>query len=117
MQRRFWSRFVASLFVSLTLIPVVSHAAPVQASRIRVAIQGFAFRPAALRITTGTTVTWTNRDLSDHNVTQTRPSRSFRSGTLHQNQSFSITFRKAGSYTYVCTIHPGMQGTIHVVAP
>jgi plastocyanin len=37
------------------------------------------------------------------------------SGLMVKGQTFSLTFSKAGSYQYVCSIHPGMEGTVRVV--
>lgn len=39
------------------------------------------------------------------------------SGLLNKGQSWSQTFTKAGTYQYVCDIHPGMEGVVNVVAP
>jgi plastocyanin len=37
------------------------------------------------------------------------------SGLLNKGDTFSLTFPKAGSFSFVCTIHPGMGGTVKVV--
>jgi plastocyanin len=60
----------------------------------------------------GTTVTWTNLDSVAH--TATADDGTFNSGNLNPGQSYSYQFDKSGSYTYNCTYHPGMQGTIVV---
>jgi plastocyanin len=39
------------------------------------------------------------------------------SGLLNKGDSWSLTFSKAGSYTYLCAIHAGMGGTVNVVPP
>ena len=36
------------------------------------------------------------------------------SGNLGPGASFSKTFQNAGTFTYKCTIHPGMVGTVNV---
>lgn len=36
------------------------------------------------------------------------------SDTLAQGESFTLTFKNAGTYTLVCTIHPGMDATVTV---
>jgi plastocyanin len=38
------------------------------------------------------------------------------SGLLNKGDSWSLTFTKAGNYTYLCAIHAGMVGTVNVVA-
>lgn len=73
----------------------------------------FSFKPDKLTVQAGDTVTFVNDDSATHNVT----SDSFKSGDLAEGKSWSYTFSKAGTYTYVCTYHPGMQGTIVVNAP
>jgi plastocyanin len=78
-----------------------------------VQIQNFAFNPKTVEIPVGTTVTWTNLDTVAHTATGTTDA-SFNSGNLNQNQSFSYTFAKAGSYPYVCLYHSQMTGTIEV---
>jgi plastocyanin len=79
-----------------------------------VQITGFAFAPAALTVTVGDTVTWTNLDPVIHTATST--SGAFDSGDLVQNESFSLTFTAPGTYAYLCTPHPDMTGTVTVVA-
>ena len=77
-----------------------------------VEIVDFAFAPDPLEIAVGETVTWTNRDAAPH--TATADDGSFDSGTLAMGDSFSFTFETPGTYTYICTIHPQMAGTIVV---
>jgi len=38
------------------------------------------------------------------------------SGLLNTGDKFSLTFTKAGTYTYLCSIHVGMGGSVNVVA-
>jgi plastocyanin len=79
-----------------------------------VAIRNFAFAPSSLAVSVGDTVTWTNRDAADH--TATARDGSFDTGTLHLGQSGSITFRHAGTFGYICSVHPFMKGSIVVSA-
>lgn len=58
------------------------------------------------------TVTWTNNDDSTHTVTADNGA--FDSGYLNQGQTWSYTFTTPGTYTYHCTIHPWMTGTVIV---
>jgi len=39
------------------------------------------------------------------------------SGVLAKGQSWTLTFTKPGLYTFICNIHPGMQGTVNVSSP
>ena len=75
-------------------------------------IKDFAFAPAAITVHVGDTLTWTNRDLVAHTVTA--DSRIFDSGVLQNRQSFTWTFDTAGEYSYLCTIHPTMVGSVIV---
>jgi plastocyanin len=77
-----------------------------------VTIQNFAFSPPAIVVPVGATVTWTNRDAEQHTVTAV--DRSFDSDALNPDQPYSFTFAKAGTYQYMCLIHPQMRGTVVV---
>jgi plastocyanin len=87
-------------------------AAPVAGNAV--AIQNFAFAPAALVVKVGTTVTWTNRDTDSHTVTSQNNSGPLASTALSTGQSYSYTFTKPGRYDYLCTIHPFMTATVTV---
>lgn len=60
-------------------------------------------------------VTWTNLDSADHTVTA--DDGSFNSGPIGQNQTFNLTFNTPGTFTYHCSIHPGMKHATVVVTP
>lgn len=76
-------------------------------------IGNFAFTPATMTISAGTTVTWKNVSAVAHTVTSD-DGVSFDSGAIAAGGSFSFKFTKAGSYAYHCDIHPYMMGTIVV---
>jgi plastocyanin len=78
----------------------------------RILIRQFMFQPTTLTIKAGATVTWLNQDEEPHTVVSA--SGLFRSAALDTNEQFSFTFRKPGSYPFVCSIHPQMIGTIIV---
>src|SRR5215831_613712 len=71
-----------------------------------------AYAPNPVSIAVGGTVTWTNNDITTH--TATADNGSFSSGNIAPGASFSRTFSTAGSFTYKCTIHPNMVGTVNV---
>lgn len=83
------------------------------ASGNAVEISGFAFSPASLSVKTGTTVTWTNKDSTDHTVTVDSGDGP-KSSNIAQGQTYSFTFSKAGTYKYHCSIHPDMTATVTV---
>lgn len=77
-----------------------------------VKIDNFSFGPQTLTVPVGTTVTWTNRDDIPHTVVSTDGV--FKSKVRDTDETFSYTFTKAGTYTYFCSVHPKMTGTIVV---
>ena len=82
------------------------------ASPATVDIDNFAFTPAALTVTSGTTVTWKNEDDSPHRIGDKNGT--FKSAALDTDDTFSHTFAAPGEYPYICTIHPYMVGKIIV---
>lgn len=80
-----------------------------------ITIEKFAFNPATLTVKPGSSVTWTNRDGVDHTiVTDSGSPVQFKSENLANGASFSFTFAQPGTYTYRCSIHPSMKGTVLV---
>jgi amicyanin len=80
-----------------------------------VTIQNFAFSPSSITVKAGTTVTWTNQDSTPHTVTvANNPNLVFDSSSLKQGDSYSMTFKKAGTYDYTCDFHPDMHGKVVV---
>jgi amicyanin len=84
--------------------------APVASTAVK--IQNFKFDAPSIRVKVGATVTWTNGDEDPHTVTAI--SGPFHSPTLGNGAKFSYTFTGAGTFTYMCTIHPFMHGTVVV---
>lgn len=79
-----------------------------------VTINNFAFVPATMQVTAGSTVTWINHDDMPHNVVSSAQPRAFSSPPLDTDEHFSYRFTKTGIYTYFCSLHPRMTGTIIV---
>jgi len=84
-----------------------------------ITIQNFAFNPASVSVSVGTTVTWTNQDAVQHQIINDATAtfgqgQKFESNSLGQGQSYSFTFNEAGTYPYHCNIHPSMKGTVIV---
>jgi plastocyanin len=63
-------------------------------------------------IKAGESVIWTNLDSMNHTVVADNGE--FKSGNLGQNATFTFKFDKAGSYPFICGIHPSMKGTVVV---
>ncbi len=81
-------------------------------SQNAVQIKNMSFSPATLTVKVGDKVTWTNQDSIGHSATA--GDNSFDTGVLSTGQSGSASFNKAGTYTYHCSVHPTMKGTIVV---
>ena len=82
-----------------------------------IAIENFAFAPATLTVAPGTSVTWNNHDEEPHNIVNVPAAgqpRVFRSQAVDGGEKYSFVFNQPGTYSYICSIHPHMQGTIVV---
>ena len=79
----------------------------------QVSMKNIKFNPGTLKVKAGRTVTWTNDDSVGHDVTADKFN-SGGAGNIEPGKTFTHKFAKAGSYNYVCTVHPGMKGTIKV---
>ena len=101
-------RFGISLAVAAALC---GHPVAASAEETKVTIDNFTFTPAALTVKVGTTVTWSNHDDIPHTVVSAGK---FRSKALDTDDSYSFTFTAAGDYSYFCSLHPHMTGTIKV---
>ena len=88
-----------------------SAAAPAAGSA-SVTMRDFLFSPATVTIGVGGTVTWSNAGQEDHTATGS----GFDTGTLSPGASASHAFPAAGSFSYICNLHPDMTGTVQVLA-
>jgi plastocyanin len=103
--------FIAALF---TVTAVLVGASPAGAATTKtVKIFGSTFTPKSVTITAGDTIKWVNRDNENHQIYADRGE--FVSAILKPNQSFSFTFRAAGTYGYKDELHPKLlRGTVIV---
>jgi len=80
-----------------------------------IAIKNFLYGPETVKIKKGTSITWTNSDSAPHTVTTTLGApEAFDSGSIAKDKTYTHTFNNAGTYTYVCTFHGSMKGTVIV---
>ena len=70
------------------------------------------FMPSTVTVTVGGKVTWKNVDSAAHTATATDSS--FDTSLVNAGASASNTFNTAGSYPYMCILHPWMKGTVNV---
>jgi len=80
-----------------------------------IAIVNFAFSPAEITVPRGTQVTWTNSDSSTHGLAHKDGAPG--TGVLLPGQTVSRTYDAAGTFDYVCSVHPYMTGRVVVSGP
>jgi plastocyanin len=80
---------------------------------VEILIQSFAFNPATVSVAAGSEVKWTNEDAPGHTILSDDGT-TIKSPTLNKGESFSMVFNTPGTYSYFCSIHPSMKGTIVV---
>ena len=85
---------------------------PGAATKSEVVIANFSFSPKTFTIAAGATVTWTNHDGEPHRIAA--GDGSFHSPGLDTNATYTSTFPTAGTFDYICSIHPFMHGTVVV---
>lgn len=90
-----------------------SSSSTAAASSVDITISNFMFQAMSVSVKPGATVSVTNKDSATHTLTATGGQ--FNTGDITQNQT--KTFKapmKPGSYSYICSIHQYMMGTIIV---
>lgn len=75
-----------------------------------VTIKNVKFDPETLTVKLHDQVVWKNEDTVTHNVKGT----GWGNVPIGPGENFTQAFDKAGTFTYVCAIHPTMTGTIIV---
>jgi plastocyanin len=109
-----WFRGVLLTTLGLTALLVGGGTAGAAGEAgMRVSIVGRAYQPSQLTVGIGQTVTWQDESLSQHTVTSVDGL--FDSGAMSVGSSFAMTFTKAGTFNYTCTIHPEMKGSVLVL--
>ena len=101
------------LLAVLALPLTASAAAPPGSAAYKVEIRNFHFMPALVTVPAGAQVTWTNKDEEPH-IVVSAGGQFASSPALDTGDSYHTTFAKPGTYTYFCSIHPQMVGTIIV---
>ncbi|NGO06720.1 metal-binding protein [Streptomyces sp. HC44] len=101
---------------STTSSPAYSSPAspPATADAVRITMKNFAFSPATLTVKAGEKITVVNEDSAAHTVTATQ-GEAFDTGTIDGGKTGTLTApSQSGSYSFVCTLHPEMKGTLTV---
>jgi plastocyanin len=101
--------------------PTSTPTIPLQTSRAHVTIvetksghPDALYVPSPIRILVGQTITWKNTDTDPHDVSADNGT--FYSGPIGTDGQWRWTAKQPGTYTYTCTLHPDMHGTIIVDA-
>jgi plastocyanin len=83
----------------------------VSATTHTIAMDGTRFVPETLTVQRGDRVLWVNKDPFPHTATAEG---TFDSKSVAAGHSWSYVASKTGEFAYVCTLHPGMKGTLVV---
>ncbi len=102
--------YFVKMYPTNTTAPSTTNNPSVSANTV--IIENYAFNPATITVKVGDTVTWTNKDSMEH--TASSDDGTFDTGLIKQGKSGTVTFSKAGTYTYHCTVHHNMKGTVIV---
>lgn len=95
------------LFLALAAVAALAFAGQAGAASNAtktINIYGSGFSPSSATVTEGDTVTWVNRDNANHQVLASKGA--FVSPILKPKQTFSFTFKAAGTYTYSDELNP-----------
>jgi plastocyanin len=106
-------RLTPALTVGLAL--AVATPAPAEGATVTVRIVRAGFSPSAVTINFGDTVVWRNADRVNHQVVA--DSGAFASPVLRPGQTYSFTFRTAGTFRYRDALEPSERGRIVVRGP
>lgn len=75
-------------------------------------MRNIAFSPKTATAKVGQKVCWVNDDDVQHDAAANNGL--FKSQLFGNGRTFTTKLTKAGTIDYVCTVHPGMTGTLHV---
>jgi plastocyanin len=100
--------FQRGLLLASLILPVAARSD--NAAQLK--IDNFKFGPEKLTVAKETEVTWTNQDDIPHSIVLAALGVS--SKVLDTDKMFTYKFDKAGTFSYVCGLHPFMHGTVVV---
>lgn len=91
-------------------------ATPAAVAQQTMEIVDFKFANPTVRLNVGDAMTWTNDDRAPHDVSGTKAPTRFQSPLLMKGESWKYTFKVAGRYDYICSVHPDMKAVVDVAA-
>ena len=112
LQRRAMSLLRQTAAASCLLLAAVVASAAAAPTTHTVVIADMKFSPETLTVKPGDTIVWINKDFFPHNARA--GDRTFQSPDLETNKTWRYVAAKSGTFTYVCTLHPTMKGTLVV---
>jgi plastocyanin len=80
---------------------------------VTIDMKNIQFSPKDVTVKVGQTVKWVNQDTVQHDV-KANSGATFKSDLFGNGKSYEWKADKAGTVKYVCTVHPGMDGTLTV---
>src|ERR1700745_2266254 len=107
---------IAALLSGFSLFAVAGEmkdASTANAKENKIEIKDFAFNPQTITVKSGEKITWVNKDEEPHTVVIVE--KQFKkSPALDTDDKYTVTMGAPGTYTYFCSVHPKMTGTIVV---
>jgi plastocyanin len=103
------------LIQSAVILAALVMAAPAASATTTVQIRRAGFVPATVRINQDDSVVWRNADTIDHQVVANGGQ--FASPILDPGESYTFTFRNAGTFRYHDGLRPSRRGTVIVRGP
>ncbi|MBA3746797.1 MAG: cupredoxin domain-containing protein [Solirubrobacterales bacterium] len=107
-------RSISLLALAASSLAIGGSVAVSEAGSRTVTLRDIEFSPERLSISKGTTVAFKFRDGTTVHDVRSTGSKRFKPISDRSSGSVSRTFTSAGTYRYVCTLHPGMSGRITV---
>jgi plastocyanin len=90
-----------------------ASSSPCPSGAVVVHMKNIKFDPDQTSAKVGQTVCWVNDDSVQHDAVDEDTS-AFHSALYGKGKTFSWKADKAGTVSYVCTVHPGMQGKLTI---
>ena len=88
--------------------------APTSGKTSQITLGDCVFTPTITQVPTGSTVTWRNSSMQEHEVVGSNMTWGAHDKLLSQGDTIGWTFETAGVYAYSCLLHPGMTGVVVV---
>ena len=85
-------------------------------THVTIVIHDFKFEPESLTVHAGDIVEWKNNDSVPHTATEDSNDAKpvFDSGSLHTGEAWRYVAQQKGTFNYICTFHPNMEGKLIV---